>query len=157
MTTDPPSLNRASDKIPSVQTSHHGSDDVTTTDRSRANETLSPCPFCGGKPHPTGENTAYVCCLSCGAEGPVFDEEDDARGSAIAAWNHRVVSGRAPAPLPPIPHDQVQAIADPIGRAIGVVLLHSGLFDDLRAKEAIPIIDACARAARAALAPVAPA
>lgn len=60
-------------------------------------ETLLPCPFCGGEPKLAKK---YVYCGECGGSGGAgepIDEDDE----AVALWNRRVVpagAGAAPAP-----------------------------------------------------------
>ena len=73
-------------------------------------EEIMPCPFCGGEGKLVGgevivipeidengayvgadyESTpAYVECQNCHATGPDFNEDDNDRDNAVAAWNRR--------------------------------------------------------------------
>lgn len=60
-------------------------------------ETLKPCPFCGGEGEVRigyhAKTDALVGCNGCHAEGPLFGAEDwsgnSNKADAIAAWNRR--------------------------------------------------------------------
>lgn len=45
---------------------------------------LSPCPFCGSDDVEAEINDQYIECLTCGAQGPVFDGL-----GLVDAWNAR--------------------------------------------------------------------
>lgn len=73
-------------------------------------EELKPCPFCGAKSHKLehqfGDECGYIRCRNCGAQsGRVYwteaeRESDDYSASeaeAIAAWNRRASTDKAPA------------------------------------------------------------
>ena len=63
---------------------------------------LEPCPFCGGEAemHIGAHNfdDCKIQCVSCNAEGPLFDDGDSPsaeakainRSSAVKHWNERV-------------------------------------------------------------------
>ena len=73
------------------------------------NDTLKPCPFCGGislRIDDSDEVFRYVVCFDCSAQGPSTGTEDDdsefgsdyaaaAERDAIEAWNSRSPAQRA--------------------------------------------------------------
>lgn len=62
-----------------------------------SDETLKPCPFCGGAGEVRigyhAKTDAHVGCPDCHAEGPLVGSEDWSgcchKAEAIAAWNRR--------------------------------------------------------------------
>lgn len=67
----------------------------TNTRSQGGEETLLPCPFCGGSASLArcGFGTARVTCMDCGSEGEYCQSHAD----AIAAWNTRALAAPASA------------------------------------------------------------
>lgn len=56
------------------------------TTQQQPQESLKPCPFCGGPPKLAKK---YVYCDECGGSGGGREPIDEGDGEAIAAWNRR--------------------------------------------------------------------
>jgi Lar family restriction alleviation protein len=65
----------------------------TSKRRTMARPELKPCPFCGERDLYVTRFPRQVRCVSCGAEGPEAQDDDD----ATEGWNYRVDNPTPPA------------------------------------------------------------
>lgn len=79
--------------LPTIEWPFNGTCEILDANETRTPSPALPCPFCGGKKLKF-ELGAVVRCVSCCADGPVFDgqPDDEWEAKTIALWNTRTPS-----------------------------------------------------------------